>query len=257
MTRGLHLRNALLIGIIFLSKLSLSSAQSDNGTSTNLYDDYSAFESDPVQLDEEVSRYFGRFFQTNVLLGTGIFMGDLGKANSSGFNLGVRFVFYFDKIWGGELGAGYYTHKTSYNKDNTGFNNISVDMDTVLIPVTLGLRYAFDRDNLPRGISLMNPYLALGGEMIFRSEGVKGSPDNSGIDPEIKDKFIDGSVISTTAFGFTLGGGFEFDVYKNKVFLGLDLRYHFIFWPDADKFIGNLGRGGNYFTILGMVSYNY
>lgn len=234
-----------------------SMAQAQEGINTNIYDDYSAFESDPVQLDEEVSRYFGRFFQTNFLLGTGLFTGDLGAANSAGFNLGLRFVFYFDKMWGGELGIGYYGHKTTYNPENTGNANIDVSLDTVMIPVSLGVRYAFDRDNLPRGISLMNPYLALNGEIIFRSEGVKGTADNSGIDASVRDKFATGSVVSTTAFGTSFGGGFEFDVYKNKVFLGLDVRFHLLFWPDADTLIGKLGRTGNYFTVLGMVSYNY
>ncbi|MEZ4815645.1 MAG: outer membrane beta-barrel protein [Bdellovibrionota bacterium] len=232
-------------------------ARAQDSINSNIYDDYSAFESDPVQLDEEVSRYFGRFFQTNFLIGTGLFTGDLGAANSAGFNLGLRFVFYFDKMWGGELGLGYYGHKTTYNSENTNTANIDVSMDTVMIPVSLGIRYAFDRDNLPRGISLMNPYLALNGEIVFRSEGVKGSPTTGGIDASVRDKFAAGSVVSTTAFGASIGGGFEFDVYKNTVFLGLDVRYHILFWPDADTLVGSLGRDGNYFTVLGMVSYNY
>src|ERR1041385_1738232 len=161
MTRSLQLGIILSTLVSFLLEPRVLYAQSDSANSTNMYDDYSAFESDPVQLDEEVSHYFGRFFQTNFLIGTGIFTGDLGKANSTGFDLGLRFVFYFDKLWAGELGVGYYTHNTTYNADNAG-PNINVDMDTVIIPVTFGLRYAFDRDNLPRGISLMNPYLAVG-----------------------------------------------------------------------------------------------
>lgn len=232
-------------------------ASAQDGMSSNIYDDYSAFESDPVQLDEEVSRYFGRFFQTNFLLGTGLFTGDLGAANSAGFNIGLRFVFYFDKMWGGELGVGYYSHKTTYNEENTDTAGIDVSLDTVMIPVTLGIRYAFDRDNLPRGISLMNPYLAFNGIMLFRSEGVKGTSTTTGIDPAVSDKFATGSVVSTTAYGASFGGGIEFDVYKNKVFLGLDVRYHLMFWPDADTLVGNLGRNGNYFTVMGMLSYNY
>lgn len=242
------------LGVILFGAFS---AVAQEGINTNIYDDYSAFESDPVQLDEEVSRYFGRFFQTNFLLGTGLFTGDLGKANSAGFNFGLRFVFYFDKMWGGELGLGYYGHKTTYNSENTGSADIDVSLDTVMIPVSLGVRYAFDRDNLPRGISLMNPYLALNGEIIFRSEGVKGEAITTGMDSSVASKFATGSVVSTTAFGTSIGGGFEFDVYKNKIFLGLDVRYHLLFWPDADTLVGELGRTGNYFSVLGMLSYNY
>ena len=234
----------------------LARAQNEGGSSANLYDDYSAFESDPVQLDEEVSRYFGRFFQSNFLLGTGLFTGELGRANSAGFNIGLRFVFYFDKLWGGELGVGYFSHKSFYTEENTGTPNFSLDLDTVMIPINLGLRYAFDRDNLPRGISLMNPYLALAGEIVFRAEGVKGTP-NIPNDTTLKAKYNQGAVVNSLGTGFNLGGGFEFDVYKNKLFLGLDVRYHFLFWQDADTLFGQTGRTGGYLSALGMVSYNY
>ncbi len=248
-----------ILGTTFLLATALNWANAQNSQTTG-YDDYSAFESDPVQLDEEVSRYFGRFFQTNFLMGTGLFTGELGKANSAGFDIGIRFVFFFDKLWAGELGVGYYSHKTNYNAENTGVAGADIDLDTVILPVTLGVRYAFDRDNLPRGISLMNPYLALNGEILFRAEGVSGDPSygtGNGIDANVRDKFRQGSVVNTTAFGTSIGGGFEFDIYKNKVFLGLDVRYHIMFWQDASVLVGKLGRAGNYVTALGMLSYNY
>ena len=239
----------------FLNSLSLSAQENTNG---NLYDDYTAFDSDPVQLDEEVSRYFGRFFESDFLLGTGLFTGDLAKSNASGFDLGIRFVFYFDKLWGGELGAGYFTHKSFYNQSNTGLANLNINLDTVMIHMILGLRYSFDRDNLPRGISMMNPYVAVAGELMFRSEGVKYDSKADAItDPDLKAKFAPGAVVNTTAFGVNIGGGFAFDVYKSKILLGMDLRYHFLYWPDAEIMVGGLSRTGGYFTAMGQVCYNY
>jgi hypothetical protein len=239
-----------------LSKsLTLNAQESANG---NLYDDYTAFDSDPVQLDEEVSRYFGRFFQTDFLLGTGLFTGDLFKSNASGFDLGVRFVFYFDKLWGGELGAGYYSHKSFYNKTNTGLDNVNINLDTVMIPLSLGLRYSFDRDNMPRGFSMMNPYIAAAGELMFRSEGVKPDSVATGLpDNDQKAKFAAGAVVNTTAFGLNLGGGFAFDVYKSKILLGVDVRYHILYWPDAEIRVGKVSRTGGYLTAMAQVSYNY
>ena len=70
-------------------------------------------------------------------------------------------VFYFDKLWGGELGAGYYSHKSYYNQSNTGLAGLNINLDTVMIPLSLGLRYSFDRDNIPRGMSMMNPCLPM------------------------------------------------------------------------------------------------
>lgn len=247
-------KHLLVLGLILKSTL-LSAQENING---NLYDDYTAFDSDPVQLDEEVSKYFGRFFQTDFLLGAGLFTGDLARSNASGFDLGVRFVFYFDKLWGGELGAGYYSHKSFYNKTNTGLNDVNINLDTVMIPLSLGLRYSFDRDNMPRGFSMMNPYIAVAGELMFRSEGVKYDSIVSGLpDNDQKAKFAPGALVNTTAFGMNIGGGFAFDVYKNRILLGVDIRYHILYWPDAEILVGALSRTGGYFTAMGQVSYNY
>jgi hypothetical protein len=54
----------LVLGLL-LKNFCLYAQENVNG---NLYDDYTAFDSDPVQLDEEVSRYFGRFFQSDFVL---------------------------------------------------------------------------------------------------------------------------------------------------------------------------------------------
>lgn len=244
----------LVLSLLFKTNSLLAQ---DNSSGT-LYDDYTAFESDPVQLDEEVSRYFGRFFQSDFLLGAGLFTGDLAKSNTSGLNVGVRFVFYFDKLWGGELGAGYYSHKSFYNQTNTGLAGLNINLDTVMIPLSLGLRYSFDRDNMPRGISMMNPYIAAAGELLYRSESVKyDSKIDALTDPDQKAKFALGSVVNTTAFGVNFGGGFAFDVYKSKILLGVDVRYHLLYWPDAEILVGNLSRTGGYFTAMAQASYSY
>jgi hypothetical protein len=253
--RLFRMLNHILLSGVLLNTLSLNAQENMNG---NLYDDYTAFDSDPVQLDEEVSRYFGRFFESDFLLGAGLFTGDLAKSNASGFDLGVRFVFYFDKLWGGELGAGYFSHKSFYNQSNTGLASLNINLDTVMIPMSLGLRYSFDRDNLPRGISMMNPYVAVAGELMFRSEGVKYDSNIDALtDADLKAKFAPGAVVNTTAFGVNIGGGFAFDVYKSKILLGMDVRYHFLYWPDAEIMVGNLSRTGGYFTAMGQVCYNY
>jgi hypothetical protein len=254
MCRFLKFKRLFILTLV-LKANPLFAQDSSSGT---LYDDYTAFESDPVQLDEEVSRYFGRFFQSDFLLGAGLFTGDLAKSNASGFNVGARFIFYFDKLWGGELGVGYYSHKSFYNQTNTGLPGLNINLDTVLIPLNLGLRYSFDRDNMPRGFSMMNPYIAAAGELVYRSEGVKfDSKTDALTDPDQKAKFAPGSVVNTTAFGVNFGGGFAFDIYKNKILLGIDVRYHILYWPDAEILVGKLSRTGGYFTAMGQLSYSY
>ena len=233
---------------------------------SQVFDDYSDFSADPILLDEEVRQAWGRFFQTNFLLGTGVFTGDLGAANSAGFMVGLRFVFFFDRVWGLEMGGGYGRHTTLYDQNNTNTNGINISMNTHLIPINLGLRFGIDQDSLPAGIAAMNPYLSIGGQLMSRSERIVGTPTTSGLTSEAQ-KFAENDIISTTALGMTFGAGFEFDVYRNQVFLGLDLRYNWIFWPDSSIRLGDpatsgstadaLERNGALITILGSLTYNY
>jgi len=234
-----------------------SGALAQGGGVGSTYDDYGSFATDPVELDSEAEQLFGRFFQNSFLLGTGILSGDLGAAYAAGVNAGMRFVFYFDKIWGAELGIGFGRHNGIYSKDNTGKTNIDLQLAQTLVPLSLGLRYGFDRDVLPRGFAAMNPYLAVAGEVFFRSERVVGTPTVQDLATSIRDKYSTDAVINDQAFGVAIGGGFEFDVYRRKLFMGLDFRYHLPFWADATRSFGNLSRDGQYLSILGMATYSY
>lgn len=220
------------------------------------FDDYGAFQSDPVDLDQEYQETFGRFFQINTHLGSSVVTGGLGKAYSAGFMFGLRFIFFFDKALAAELSASFVRHSFLYNEENTGRAGVEIDGSVNMIPLSLGVRYAFDPESLSRGFAAMNPYLVGGGELVFRSEKVK-TADTFGLQNDITQKFNDGAVVNSRAMGIFVGGGFEFDVYRKKLFLGLDIRYHLLYWNDGASFVGNTSRRGNGITILGSASYNY
>lgn len=258
MTSAMKQSLTLLSCLLFFNGLFAENAKAQS------FDDYSDFAADPILMDEESKRVFGRFFQNNFLVGTGVFTGDLGTANSAGFMIGMRFVFFFDRIWAIEMGAGYGKHKTLYDQNNTNNAGVNLSMNTHLLPFSLGFRFGFDQEALPQGIAAMNPYLAAGGELMYRSERVNGTPQTDGLSAEAQ-KFVDNDIINSTAMGLVFGGGFEFDVYKNQVLLGLDLRYHWIFWNDSGirmaessaAGVDDLERNGAYLSILGSFTYNY
>ncbi len=221
------------------------------------YDDFSTFSEEPEDLDAEVQKIFGRFFQTSFLLGTGIFTGDLGAANAAGFMLGMKFIFYFDKVWALEMGGGYARHNAAYTEINTKTPGIDIAFSTHLIPFSLGFRYGFDQDSLPQGFSTMNPYLSANAVMLFRSEKLSGEPVTDGLTGAAT-KYADNDIINDNAFGFNVGGGAEFDVYKGKLLVGLDVRMNVIFWNDSLVKVGTiLERNGSYLTIAGTMTYNY
>lgn len=230
------------------------------------FDDYSNFTADPIELDEEATRIFGRFFQNNFFLGTGIFTGDLGAANSAGFMIGMRFVFFFDKVWAIEMGGALGKHSTLYDQNNTNSTGINIPISTTLLPFSVGFRYGFDQDLLPQGFAAMNPYIVMAGELMYRSESISETKTTTGLLPEAE-KFAENDKVNTTALGVNIGAGVEFDVYKNQILMGFDLRYHLIFWPDAGIRLGDpassgssataLERSGSYITLLGTLTYNY
>jgi len=227
------------------------------------YDDFGNFATDPVDLDNETSAMFGRFFQTNFHLGTGIHTGEIGKAYAAGFLVGLKFIFYFDRVFAAELGAGYGQNIGFYNNlitnpdQNQNILDIEISTRMNLIPLYLGLRYAFNQDTLTRGFSMMNPYISANGEIIFRNEVVQGNSVVAGLDPSLQADFSAGGISAASALGVNFGGGFEFDVYRKKIFMGIDLRYHILMWSNSNQFFGALGRGGNYLSVLGTVSYSY
>jgi len=257
----LRLFSSFRIATLAALTLALSNAHAQKGFSSG-YDDYGAFANDPVDLEQEYQETFGRFFQTSFLLGSGIFTGDLAAAYQGGVYAGVRFVYYFDKLWAAEVGIGLARHQALYDTTISG-PNIDLEISTTLVPASLGFRFAFDPENLPRGFSMMNPFLAAGVEVLFRSESVIGNSVVNGLG-SVGERWQTGAVNSDNGVGLNFGGGFEFDVYRRRLFLGLDLRYHFIAWPDRGDIFGtnpttktSLTRSGDYITLLGMASYNY
>jgi len=247
--------HSLTITLIFSAMLVAKSAKSQE---VQYFDDYESFTNEYEEWDEETRRVFGRFFQTAVYGGAGLFSGELGQANTSGINLGIKFIYYFDKMWGAEIGGFLNFHNTLYDLSNTGVSGTYLEMKTRLIPVVGSLRFTFDSENLPRGLSQMNPYVSVGGALVFRQETVvEATIPDQGISAEAQSRYSNGAIYGSTNFGFHVGTGAEFDIYKNKVFAGVDLRYYSMFWSDANLLIGNLGRLGSYFTFLGSISYSY
>ena len=225
-------------------------------TSFGGYDDYGTFSADPMELDTEASNLFGRFFQTNFYLGTQILTGELGTAYSAGLLAGLKFIFYFDRIWAAELGVGFGQSSGYYNTLNTG-QNIDLRLVMTMLPVHFGIRYGFDQGRLTRGMATLNPFVSVNGALMYRTEKVAGNPTIDGLDSTLQALYGPGGIVGNTGFAINFGGGVEFNVYQKRLFLGVDLRYHIIFWSNANEFFGDLGRQGNMISLLGTASYNY
>jgi len=183
MDKQFYLRLFLTLGMIFTSTAVFAQFNDSE------YEDFSNFSTDPVELDQEYHQIFGRFFQSSFSVGTAILTGDLADAYDAGLLLRIMFVYYFDPIWATELGVGFSQHQGRYETTEAGpvvTTPIDFDVEMMLIPIFLGLRYGFNRRSLSRGIATMNPYVSAQVEIVIRREKVEdifaGPSSNSRFD---------------------------------------------------------------------------
>lgn len=200
--------------------------------------------------DEKEDKEFfhlGRYLMLGVDVGAAIFTGGLGRSVEPAASFGGKLLYFFDKSICLEAAGHYSSHLDNVVVDNTS----SLEIDTELIPLTLGFRYYFDTKNAPKAIAIANPYLAFGGGVYMRSQSViQNSPD---FDVGIGDT-------TTSNFGGNAGGGVEFSIYRRHIYMGVDLRYHLIFFTDeADDFgkPGIVDRAGDVFTTFLSITYNF
>lgn len=197
--------------------------------------------------EQEAKEFFhlGRYLMIGVDLGVGIFTGGLGKTTDPGFYVGGRLLYFFDRILALEMAVHYSSHLDLIKKND----GTSADVETTLIPITAGLRYYFDTRNAPKAIAIANPYLAFGGGMYLRNQNPLRA---SGLNVEGGDG---------GSFGFYPGAGLEFNIYRRHIYLGADVRYHWIFFNDEeDTFSGGIeegGRAGDYFTSTLTLTYSF
>ncbi|MBI1860835.1 MAG: hypothetical protein HYR96_07955 [Deltaproteobacteria bacterium] len=203
--------------------------------------------------EKEDKEYFhlGRFLMFGFDFGAGIFTGNLGKSAGSGFMSGVKLIYFFDSHIGFEAAAHYAFHTDVLRPTSTDF----ATLDVQVVPLTGAFRYYFDTKDSPRALAIANPYLVFGAGAYLRSEKVTG-----------------GNLPFTVAngfsgnFGICAGAGMEFNIYRRHVYLGIDARYHVIWFDDQATGITKEGgtvvvpaadRAGNYVTALLSLSYNF
>jgi len=200
--------------------------------------------------DEKADKEFfhlGRFIMIGFDIGFGVFTGGLGRSADPGAYFGGRILYFFDKSIAFEAAVHFANHLDKEQPTPT----TSLSIDTNLMPVTFGFRYYFDTKASPKAIALANPYLAAGGGAYIRSQTVI---EQQGISATVDEA-------SSGHFGAYFGGGVEFPIYRKHLFLGLDMRYHFVFFNDEDSDLGGnvtVGeRGGDYFTPVMTLTYSF
>ncbi len=236
------LRNLTGIALILASVANAESTQPEYPGVADPFADPGQYEFADDEKEDKEFFHLGRFFMMGLDVGAGVFTGGLGASAGAGMQFGARVLYFFDRSIAFEGRIHYSNHL-----DVTPVNGSSYDLETNLIEAAVGFRYYFDTKSAPRAIAIANPYLGFGAGLYSRDQIVvraaTGFPE-----PE-----------PSSSFGGNAGGGVEFLVYRKHIYVGLDLRYHMIFFPDENlSWNGAVGgRAGDYFTTLFTVTYNF
>jgi len=224
------------------SHLKAESQGNDYKGITDPFGDPSNYEFSEDEREDKEFFHLGRYLMLGVDFGLGLYTGGLGKITTPGLMVGAKLVYFFDKSIAFE-GAIHYTRQTKTLLLNSQDNII----DTTLVPITGAFRYYFDTKSAPKAIALANPYLVAGGGVYMRSEVVVAG--------------VDADPASSNSFGGFIGGGSEFNIYRKHIYLGIDLRYHFVFFNDEEETFGGLvepgTNAGDYFTSLITLTFNF
>lgn len=250
---GQHCRRFAILGILLFSFLSSPSLRAESQGNdykgiTDPFGDPSNYEFSEDEREDKEFFHLGRYLMLGVDSGLGIFTGGLGKITTPGFLVGAKLLYFFDKSIAFEAAIHYARHTKTLIP--TGQTQESV-IDTSLIPITGAFRYYFDIKNAPKAIAVANPYLVLGGGVYMRMENVLAQSSTL--------QLSNGA--STSSFGGFFGGGAEFNIYRKHIYLGIDVRYHLVFFPDeAETYNGQVPEGtnaGDYFTTLVTLTYSF
>ncbi len=240
-----------LLGLIFLlfpSELRAESQSNDYRGITDPFGDPSSYEFADDEKEDKEFFHLGRYLMFGLDIGVGVFTGGLGSSVQPAPYIGGRLLYFFDRSLAFEASGHFANHLDQVRAAKDP--NSGADLETVVVPITGGMRYYFDTRGAPKAIAAANPYLAFGGGLYMRT---------------IRELSKTGTITTPTGttnnFGGYGGAGVEFSIYRRHVYFGVDLRYHFIFWGDSDSTLGGKlqagDRSGGYFTTAATISYNF
>ncbi len=247
-----HLYAVVILATILVAMMShkavAESQNEDYQGITDPFGDPSQYEFAEDEKEDKEFFHLGRFLMFGIDVGVGLFTGGLGSTNTPAFYAGAHFIYFFDRSFALEI-AGHFGSDVDTPKSSSGNGGT---INTTLIPITLGFRYYFNTADAPRAVAIANPYLGLGAGIYLRSQ-----------EPSSASSYNEPSS-TTSSFGAYGAGGIEFLIYRKHIYLGIDARYHLVFFaPDLTTSVNGGptaipgSRSGNYFTTTASITYNF
>jgi hypothetical protein len=212
-------QSSFWLGILFcllLTGRSLPAAQAaeePQATGTqelaNPFSDFVPFEDEHDVDEDERFMYFGRFFGLSLGTGMHVFGGNIGKLYNTALPVfDMKLIYFFDFRLAGCIGISSASH--AFNAAPVGPVQVS------LFRVNADVKYYFDTKNMSAAITAINPYMIAGVSQTFRTQAFQ---QQQKIDKD-------------NALAVSAGAGMEFTLKPRKTSIGVEGRFHEIFFQD-------------------------
>lgn len=185
--------------------------------------DYNEYEQDSEQ---EADIHFlrnGRYLTLAFAGGYRSFIGGgFAEAYRANIHYGMEFSYFFNLNLAMSLGFTNSDHNVNFaSYTSLSYANISklYTGNVNIQNLDLQAKYYFDTDNVTKGLADLNPYALLGGSYNTRTYSLDETLGSS----------------SDQVWGLKLAGGIEIPLLKRSAYMGIQLAYRYVQFPDENK----------------------
>lgn len=243
----------LVLGVFIAPFTNTAHAQfgDDDISADDTYDPFADFSEFEPSADEEADiHYFknGRFFNFAFLLGARGFTQSLGELNSPAPIYGLYLTYFFDIRTAIQISFLHGEHKFKLEPgDGPDGPYAGFLANTSLSVISAEFKYYFNTANITRGFADLNPYLIGGFSMNQRTVSVTNED----------------VLIKSSPTGVQAGFGLEVPIARNKMYVGAQLMYHYVTFPDESEAIYSFDNptvvfpDGDYVQALFVLGINF
>ena len=192
----------------------LASAQAEDET-YNPFADYSEFEESG---EEEADLHFfrnGRFLTLGFMLGQTQGTSDLSKVYSPGMGYGLFLSYFFDLRLAMQFS---YFNSSNDLSVKALDGSTSANAQAKFSTLNLDFKYFLNTQNVTKGLADLNPYILAG----LNQTSKTGSSQNSL------------EIAKQNTSGLNLGAGIEFPILRKEMFIGFQVVYNLVQFPDEN-----------------------
>lgn len=210
----------MLFASLFHQQIHAQTADIDEG-----FDPFADYNENEQSAEEEADINFfknGRFLTLGLMLGYRGFTDGFSQAYSAAPSWGVQFSYFFDLQIATSLSYSISDSSVEFKSYNDAALTSVSETYTGTVNIQtfdLNMKYYFNTENVTRGLADLSPYILVGVGQFTRTYNLNRSL----------------AIAPDRPFGFKLATGIEIPMMRHRGYLGLQLTYHYVQFPDESN----------------------